>query len=182
MEDDEIKVLAARDRQAAMREVVRRHRPRLLRHASSILKDPDLASDVCQEVFIKAMHEPRFFDPEFRMGAWLYRVANNLCLNMVRDRRRRGDILAGMPTPKSAAPEQMEAVLSEQRQDHLSAAMQNLSDHHRRILHERFYKDLSYQEIAEVLDIKLGTVMSRLSRAKNALLEVLEGGPPVAEL
>ncbi|MCB9680285.1 MAG: RNA polymerase sigma factor [Alphaproteobacteria bacterium] len=180
-DEDAIKRVAALDKQAAMAMVVRQHRPRLLRHASGILKDPDLAGDVCQEVFIKAMHEPRFFDADFRMGAWLYRVTSNLCLNMVRDHRRRGDILADMPTPRSAAPEQVDAVLDEERHDQVQTALAALSDHHRRILQERFYQDLSYNEIADVLDIKLGTVMSRLSRAKSALLQVLDG-TPLAEL
>jgi RNA polymerase sigma-70 factor (ECF subfamily) len=161
--------------------VVAHHRPRLQRLGTRILKDPDLAADVCQEVFIKAMHEERFFTPEFRMGAWLYRVTHNLCLNMVRDRRRRGDILAGMDTPRSAAPHQVDVVLDDERSDRIRQAMEHLSANHRRILQERFYEDLSYSEIAEVLDIKLGTVMSRLSRAKSALLQILEG-TSIAEL
>jgi RNA polymerase sigma-70 factor (ECF subfamily) len=170
-----IKELAKTDPQAAMAQIVDAHRRRLIRHATSILKDRDLAHDVVQEVFIKAMREPRFFQPEFRMGAWLYRVTNNLCLNSVRDRRRRGDILANMQTRRSADADQMVSVLDQQRQTHLTSAMERLSTNHRRILEERFYRDLSYNEIAEVLDIKLGTVMSRLSRAKSALLKVLDG-------
>lgn len=174
-EEAAIKQLAATNPQAAMAQIVARDRSRLLRHATSILKDRDLAHDVVQEVFIKAMREERFFQPEFRMGAWLYRVTNNLCLNMVRDRRRRGDILANMDTRRSSDANQVEAVLSQQRESHLGTALGRLSNNHRRILEERFYSDLSYTEIAEVLDIKLGTVMSRLSRAKSALLKVLDG-------
>ena len=174
-EEAAIKKVAATNPQAAMAQIVARDRARLLRHATSILKDRDLAHDVVQEVFIKAMREDRFFEPEFRMGAWLYRVTNNLCLNMVRDRRRRGDILANMDTRRSSDADQVKAVLSQQRENHLGTALERLSNNHRRILEERFYSDLSYTEIAEVLDIKLGTVMSRLSRAKSALLKVLDG-------
>ncbi len=176
-EAESIKALAQADRQAAMAVIVDRHRPRLLRHATSILKDRDRAYDIVQEVFIKAMREPRFFDEGFRMGAWLYRVTNNLCLNNVRDRRRRGDILAAMPSARSTEPRQPTRVLQQQRQGQINDALSHLSDNHRRILEERFYRDLSYGEIADVLDIKLGTVMSRLSRAKAALLKVLEGTP-----
>ena len=74
LDDEDIKRMSAVDRQLAMAHAVRKNRPRLHRHATSILKDPHLAADVCQEVFIKAMREPRFFAEEFRMGAWLYRV------------------------------------------------------------------------------------------------------------
>ncbi|MCB9666237.1 MAG: RNA polymerase sigma factor [Alphaproteobacteria bacterium] len=177
LDDDGVRTLAATDPQAALAAVAHAHRGRLIHLASSILRDRDLAGDVVQEVLIKAMHEPRFFDDGFQRGAWLYRVTRNLCLNMVRDRKRRGDILAGMDTPRSASPDQVGSVLGEQRHDLVQQALANLSAHHRRILEERFYNDLSYAEIAEVLDIKLGTVMSRLSRAKTALLRALDGQP-----
>lgn len=175
LDDDAIRAIARDGRDAAHAHVVTRHRPRLVRLATSIVKDRDLAGDIVQDVFIKALHEPRFFDEGFRMGAWLYRVTRNLCLNTVRDRRRRGDILAAMPTPRSAAPKQVDAVYADERHDAIRDAMDHLSQDHRRILHERFYEDLSYAEIAEVLGLKLGTVMSRLSRAKRALHDVLEG-------
>jgi RNA polymerase sigma-70 factor (ECF subfamily) len=181
LEEARIKQVATHDRQRAIAMVVERHRPRLVRHASSILRDHQLASDMVQEVFIKAMHEPRFFDPEFRMGAWLYRVTNNLCLNKVRDRRRRRDILANMDTAKASHAAQVELVYGDECRSQMEEALAQLSVNHRRILHERFYRDLSYAEIADVLDIKLGTVMSRLSRAKSALLQVIDG-TPVADL
>lgn len=174
-EDDAIRELAASNRQAAMDAVVRKHRDRLFRHAAHILRDNDQAWDVCQEVFIKAMHEPRFFDDGFRMGAWLYRVTSNLCLNLVRNRRRRTDILHTYPQRQAHEAQQPEVVEAAEKQSQLQDALGRLSGNHRRILEERFYHDLSYSEIAEVLDIKLGTVMSRLSRAKDALMQVLDG-------
>lgn len=177
IEDDVLAALAATDRQAALAEVVRQERSRLLRTARGILKDADLAGDAVQDVFIKAMHEPRFFDVGFRRGAWLHRVTRNLCLNRVRDRRRRGDILQGMDTPRSATARQHDHVLADERHTAIREAMGRLSEAHQQILEERFYRDLSYAEIAEVLDLKLGTVMSRLSRAKQALMGVLEGEP-----
>lgn len=174
LDDADIKSLAARDPRAAMALVVHRHRPRLLRHAQGIVRDPDVACDVVQEVFIKAMREPRLFEEEFRIGAWLYRVTANLCLNTVRDSRRRTDILAGLQLRGDVDAGQMEAVLGEQREAQVAHAMQNLSANHRKILQERFYQDRSYTEIAETLDIKLGTVMSRLSRAKAALVDLMD--------
>lgn len=176
-DDEAIEAMAAVDRQQALGMVVQRHRARLVRHAASILKDRERAHDAVQDVFIKAMREKRFFDAGFKRGAWLHRVTNNLCLNMVRDRRRRGDILANMDTPKSAAPRQEATVTHAERADRMREALSRLSEPHRRILQERFFSDLSYNEIAEVLDLKLGTVMSRLSRAKSALSAVLDGEP-----
>jgi RNA polymerase sigma-70 factor (ECF subfamily) len=168
--------LAARDVNAALAEVARAHRRSLERHAASILRNEELAADAVQDVLIKAMREPRFFDAAFNRGAWLHRVTRNLCLNRVRDRRRRGDLLAALPADNAHEASQPHQVLDRERHAVMRAALSRLSRHHREILEERFYRDLSYAEIAEVLDIKLGTVMSRLSRAKTALLDILDPG------
>ncbi len=173
--DDDLKRLARRDRRAAMAGVVARYRPRLLRHAGGIVRDSDVAADMVQDVFIKAMREPRLFDAEFRIGAWLHRVTGNLCLNLVRDGRRRADILADMPTRRVSDPDQVSALLDDERQARVQQAIDQLTPDHQRILRERFYADRSYQEIADALELKLGTVMSRLSRAKDAITMALDG-------
>jgi RNA polymerase sigma-70 factor (ECF subfamily) len=173
-EDDDLKRLARRDRNVALNTIVQRHRPRLLRHAANIVRDEDAAADIVQEVFIRAMREPRLFDADFKIGAWLYRVTNNLALNAARNHRRRGDILAGMKMSSELAPTQLEEVQHNQRRGRVSTALECLSANHRRVLQERFYRDLSYGEIANALDVKMGTVMSRIARAKVALLELVE--------
>jgi RNA polymerase sigma-70 factor (ECF subfamily) len=176
--DEEIKSLSATHPALACELVVRKYREPLFRHARYILKDNQLAADVCQEVFIKSLKETRFFDEEFKMKAWLFRVTSNLCLNMVRDRKRRGAILETIPKKTVTHPNQFESVFCDERQQSILEAMEHLSPNHRQILMQRFYSDLSYAEIADELNIKLGTVMSRLSRAKRALLEVLTPAPP----
>lgn len=173
-DDADLKQLAGQNRAAAVSVLVHRHRPRLLRHAAGILRDDDAAADVVQEVFIKALREPRLFDTDFRVGAWLWRVTSNLCLNNVRDHKRRGDILASIPQRTAADADQVESIQGEQRHAAIEHAMGGLSAPHREILQARFYQDRSYTEIAEVLDLKLGTVMSRLSRAKAALEQLLD--------
>lgn len=177
LDDDAIKQIALTQRSRAMDLVVRKYGTQLQSHARNILKDPQLAADACQEVFIKCMHEARFFDPEFRMRAWLYRVTTNLCLNMVRDRRRRGDLIEQHMRVRSSAPDQVDRVLNGQQQRSLLTAMDSLTQDHRQILLRRYYDDLSYNELSSVLDVKLGTVMSRLSRARTALLEVIDQAP-----
>ena len=158
--EEDFKALAREDKRAATDMVIRRFRERLYYHALYIVKSPDEAYDVVQEVFIRAIREPRFFDDDFRIRAWLFRVTSNLCFNQVRDRNRRGAILDAAPREESAHGEVL-------------AAMDKLSEEHKDILVLRYYDDLSYAEIADVLDIKLGTVMSRLSRARTRLAEVI---------
>ncbi|MCB9761883.1 MAG: RNA polymerase sigma factor [Alphaproteobacteria bacterium] len=181
--DDEIKRVARHDRGEAMGLVVHRYRERLFYHAFSIVKDRQEAYDAIQEVFIKAMREPRFFLPTFGMRAWLFRVTTNLCYNIVRDKRRRSGILDRMPedsVPQGSCHSSREVVYAGELRDELLDAMTELSEDHRRILMLRYYQDLSYVEIAEALDIKLGTVMSRLSRARARLSEVVGPDHPLA--
>jgi RNA polymerase sigma-70 factor (ECF subfamily) len=114
----------------------------------------------------------------------LFRVCTNLCYNIVRDKKRRGGILENLgrqkisDRPPSAADHATHREMSGQ----MVVAMERLSMAHRTILLLKYWDDLSYLEISEVLDIKLGTVMSRLSRAKEKLAEVLsEEGPAMLE-
>lgn len=174
LDDAEIRELALKNRAAAADAAVRKYRDPLFHHAAYILKDWTEATDVVQEVFIKALREPRFFGPEFNMKAWLFRVTSNLCFNIRRDRRRRSAILDANPQASSAAASQGEVVLRTQQQRQIMAGIEQLGEHHREILVLRYYSDLSYAEIADVLDVKLGTVMSRLSRARVQLLDVLQ--------
>jgi RNA polymerase sigma-70 factor, ECF subfamily len=171
--DDEIKRIARDDRRAAADWLIRRYREPLFHHAAWIVKDWEEAVDVAQEVFIKAMREPRFFEDDFKMKAWLYRVTSNLCFNLVRDRRRRHAILETVPRDTADSGGQSDAVFHSERQERILSAMDRLSEDHREILMLRYYSDLSYAEISDALGIKLGTVMSRLSRAKGTLVEYL---------
>jgi len=173
-DDDEIKALAEVDRRRAADALVRRYRDGLFHHAAWILKDWQEAIDVTQEVFIKAMRERRFFDEGFKMKAWLFRVTSNLCFNMRRDKKRRAGLLEKHPRPRSTQADQIEIVYADERQKEILDAIEEMTPKHAEILKLRYYGDLSYKEIAETLDIKLGTVMSRLSRARGKLMEVLE--------
>ena len=182
--DADLKELAVRDRDQAMDLVVERYRARLVHHAFGIVKDQEVARDAVQEVFIKAMRERRFFDRDFEMRAWLFRVTRNLCFNIVRDRRRRSGILANMPeesVPQGRNRAVGDTVYGGEVRAELLTALQELTPNHREILMLRYYGDLSYAEIAQELEIRLGTVMSRLSRARSSLHRVLGDGHPLAE-
>jgi RNA polymerase sigma-70 factor (ECF subfamily) len=174
LDDDHIKDVARTDRRQAADLVIRKYRDAIFHHAVHIVKDYQEAIDVTQEVFIKAMREPRFFGDEFKMKAWLYRVTSNLCFNLVRNRKRRTAILDTMPKATKTEPIQLEDVLEDERQGEIMEALDQMTDDHKKILMLRYYGDLSYAEISDTLGIKLGTVMSRLSRAKSRLMEVLD--------
>ncbi len=173
-QDEDIKALSAENPRLAMDMVIRKYRDRLFRHAWYITKDGQEAYDVVQEVFIRAIREKRFFNEDFRQKAWLFRVTSNLCFNLVRDRKRRSAILETVPQARRADADQLETVFEGEQRKEVLAAIDQMTPDHREILLLRYYEDLSYAEIAEVLDIKLGTVMSRLSRARRRLQEVMD--------
>jgi len=174
--EDEIKAIAVRDRNRAFDLLVRKYRDRIYYHAMYITKDSQEAFDVAQDVFVRGYHESRMFDEGFKMKAWLFRVCTNRCYNIVRDKHRRGGILDRLGKANDALREHhraIDSVLEKELSREMAAALSHLTPEHRSILILRYYDDLSYQEIADTLQIKLGTVMSRLSRAKARLAEQL---------
>jgi len=175
--DEQISETARSDRDRAFDMLVRKYRDRIYYHALYITKDSEEAFDVAQDVFVRAYHEPRLFNDGFRAKAWLFRVCTNRCYNIVRDRNRRGAILERVGKQKQALVEHhkaIDSVVAKELSASMATAMDKLSPEHKTILLLRYFDDLSYKEIADTLQIKLGTVMSRLSRAKVRLSQVLE--------
>ena len=172
--EEDIKQLAVRDARSAMELVIQKFREPLYFHARYILKDHQEAYDLVQEVFIKGMRESRLFDEDFKIKAWLFRVTTNLCFNQVRNRKRRGALLDTMMKPEAVGADQFKSVFEGEQREEVMAALDQLSEDHREILVLRYYDDLSYSEISDVLKVKLGTVMSRLSRARLRLLDVMK--------
>ncbi len=170
----DIKKLAANNSRTAMEMVIRKFREPLYFHARYIVKDHQEAYDLVQEVFIKAMREDRLFDEDFKIKAWLYRVTSNLCFNQVRNRKRRGAILDTMVKPEAFGADQIETIFAGEQRSEVMTALEQVSEDHKQILLLRYYDDLSYAESADVLQVKLGTVMSRLSRARMRLMEVMQ--------
>jgi len=170
----DIKKLAASNTRAAMEMVIRKYRQPLYFHARYIVKDHQEAYDLVQEVFIKAMRETRLYDEDFKIKAWLFRVTSNLCFNAVRNRKRRGVILDTMMKPEAFGADQLETIFAGEQRGAVMAALEVLTEDHKQILLLRYYDDLSYAEIADVLQVKLGTVMSRLSRARMRLMDVMQ--------
>jgi RNA polymerase sigma-70 factor (ECF subfamily) len=175
--EGEIKTLAQSNPRSAMEMVIQKWRQNLFYHAMYIVKDGQEAYDIVQEVFIRAMRERRFFNEDFKMKAWLFRVTSNLCFNTVRNRKRRGVLRETMIRPAPQQANQLEQVFADEQRSTVLTAMDELSENHREILVLRYYDDLSYAEIAQVLGVKLGTVMSRLSRARQRLSDVMGEAP-----
>jgi RNA polymerase sigma-70 factor, ECF subfamily len=135
---------------------------------------PSSVDDVAQEAFIRVVRGVARFDPSgpARLSTWILTVATRTCLNALRGRNRDApleDHAAAMDP--AASPEQL--ALDRERGHRIEAAMAALPAEMRAVLVLRAYHDLDYPEIAAALDLEVGTVKSRLSRARTALRQVL---------
>ncbi|HMB59019.1 MAG TPA: sigma-70 family RNA polymerase sigma factor [Xanthomonadales bacterium] len=139
--------------------------------ALQILGNPDDAADAVHDSFAVALQKPDVFDAsKGPLRPWFLRVVRNRCIDLLRRRREQESGIDEL-THQSADPEQ--ALQFEQRDEDIHLAMARLGSEQRQIIVLRDFMDLSYAEIAAVLDIALGTVMSRLHRARLALRKEL---------
>jgi RNA polymerase sigma-70 factor (ECF subfamily) len=177
--------VASGDR-AAFADLVERHHRRLLRVCERLLGDAEEARDAVQEVFLKVLTKAGGFRPRALVSTWLYRVAVNHCLNVLRRRRlRRWVSLSAAEDEEGSAPfeppeeradphRQLDARRQWQR---VQRAIDGLPPSQRAVLVLARFEELSYKEIAETLGISLGAVESRLFRAMRALERAQEGTP-----
>jgi RNA polymerase sigma-70 factor (ECF subfamily) len=158
----------------AFEEIVRRHQRRVYGVAFRIVRRHDVADDVAQETFLRAYQSLASFDLGRPFGPWIGKIAANLAINHVRSPRFREEPLpeahAETPAP-DASP--LRGVLEDESRATLEAALGGLPAEQRAVFVLRVMDDLSYREIAQSLGISMGTVMSRLSRAREKLREAL---------
>lgn len=140
--------------------------------AIQILGNPDDAADAVQDALATALEKPAAYDDgRGPLKPWFLRVVRNRCFDQLR-RRRPNDLPVEELVDTRKTPEQ--ALQIAQQDAELKRALTAITADQRQIIVLRDYLDLSYAEIADVLRIARGTVMSRLHRARLALKEVLE--------
>lgn len=178
--------LWAQDDDAGFERLVRRYEPRLFNYARRILGSAADAEDVFQETFLRVYaHRHRF-----RAGAlfrpWVYRIATNLCRDVLRKRKRRPTISLDSPGAgdsdsrglgermASGAPTPAEAAVGSETQARLASAVEALPLKQRTVFVMARYDELPYAEIARTLRIPVGTVKSRMNAAVNKLMDAID--------
>ena len=194
--DDRTLVKAAQTGDAqAFRALVERYQRRVVQLALAMTKDADEAMDIAQETFVRVHRYLPSFKGDSSFFTWTYRIAMNLCLDAQRRKGRlervdveQGDeaeIEAAMDPPSAALAGPQRQVLNAELRDRIEEALASLSDNHRAILLLREVEGLSYEDLAKVLGIRKGTVMSRLFHARlkmqNKLREYLGEEAPKRE-
>ena len=159
----------------AFEEMVKRYQRRVYGVARRIVQRHDVADDVTQEAFLRGYQALASFDVERPFGPWICRIAANLAVNHVRSpRAREQELPEGHLETRSNASDPLRDVLENEAQSVLQQALAGLPPDQRAVLVLRVVEDLSYREIADALQLEMGTVMSRLSRAREKLRRALE--------
>ncbi len=152
--------------------------PRLRRYARYLAGDADRADDLVQDCLARALEKIDLWQPGTNMRAWLFTMMHNLHVSNVRKAQRRPQSCE--VTPENPGPPTVGNQFDSVQLRELSDALDGLSEEHREILLLVVVEGMAYQDAADVLEVAVGTVRSRLSRAREALREALETVAPEA--
>lgn len=146
---------------------------RVYHTAFSFLHNVDDAADIVQEVFLRAYKNLTSFDVTKALFPWLYRITKNLCINAAkRSSRREGTLPVDDLLPSRSFDPVRDLTRGEEAEE-LRKAIASLEENHRNILIMKHFQDCSYADMSEILEIPIGTVMSRLYNARMRLREKL---------
>ena len=181
--DEALAKRAAAGDMSAFEELVDRHRMAVYRLARSITGNHHDADDAAQETFLRVFRSLGTYDPGRPFKPWLKRITYNTSLNTVRagKSRSRGVIAGELPEVADLSPQQPERLEAKQNAENVDQAVQALPSELRATLLLRAVEGMSYKDIATAMGVKIGTVMSRLSRARERVLDVLEPAGSVVQ-
>jgi RNA polymerase sigma-70 factor (ECF subfamily) len=184
--DQEIVALAREGREAAYRELIRRYERPVFSLILRMVRDRELAEDLAQETFIKALNAIGSYRPEFKFSSWIFKIANNAAIDHLR--RRELDTLSIDGAPHATSADDIEATalqvgdksetpLAELEARELGSAIERaigrLRPEYRSCIMLRHVEGMAYEEIAQLLDLPLGTVKTYIHRARHELRDML---------
>ncbi|UCC79505.1 MAG: RNA polymerase sigma factor [Candidatus Zixiibacteriota bacterium] len=158
--------------------LVERHQKGAYIFASGMIGNHDDAYDLSQEAFIRAYKNLNRFNPVYQFKTWFFQILSNLCKNHLRQKANRGAVITSseVTTTAAAPPHQRPDILFEKNEIKRAvwSGINELPDKFREIIVLSHFQEMPYDQIAEVLDIPRGSVMSRLYYARLKLREILE--------
>ena len=171
---------------SAFEQLLLAHQKKVYNLCLRMAANPDDALDLSQEAFIKAWRALGQYQFEASFSTWLFRLTSNVCIDFLRQKKRRqetsltenyddSDEGAELSLPDCAPLPEQQAITNETKIE-LARAMGQLAPDHREILQLRVVEDLPYEQIADILGVRVGTVKSRLARARLSLRKILKAG------
>ena len=170
----------------AFEELLLLHQKKVYNLCLRMSANQDDALDLSQEAFIKAWRSIGQYQFEASFSTWLFRLTSNICIDFLRRKKRRqetsltesyddSDEGAELSLPDVQPLPEQQAITNETKME-LAQAMAQLAPDHREILQLRVIEDLPYEQIADILGVRVGTVKSRLARARLSLRKILKAG------
>jgi RNA polymerase sigma-70 factor (ECF subfamily) len=180
IEDDERLVAKAQEGDLfSFDHLVKKYQKKIYFLAYRMMKNHDAADDIAQETFINAYSSIKSFKLGYSFYTWLYRICMNLSINHL---RRQKFVIPESHFEEETSPLEKETttedplslLVQKERERKIEQAIDSLSPKYKAVFILKVYEDLSYEEIAQTLKISLGTVMSRLFRAREKLQKLLK--------
>jgi RNA polymerase sigma-70 factor (ECF subfamily) len=174
---------AQRGDKSALNELVRKYEQRAYQFAFRLTRSPEEASDIVAEAFVRVYNALPNFKGNSQFSTWLYRILTNCFLDIRKkeSRRQTSSLESAMTTEDGELERQVEDetqdphadVVSNERMRRVHNALQKLPDYQRQMIVMYHAEQKSYEDIAAALDLPIGTVKSRLNRARLSLREIL---------
>jgi RNA polymerase sigma-70 factor (ECF subfamily) len=171
--DHELVTACRNGNRQGFHELVLRHKDRLYTLAVRLLGDHGEAEDITQDTFLRVYERIGEFRGEARFTTWLYRICYNLCLNRLQRKRndsREETLLEELPDLEERVPDQL---ITKERQEVVKRALSRLTPEFREVIALYYTGQLSYDEVAMLLELPIGTVRSRLHRGRAELKDIL---------
>jgi RNA polymerase sigma-70 factor (ECF subfamily) len=176
--DEELAALVQGKNEQAFGVLMSRYQPKLLRYGRKFLSENAPIEDVVQEVFIKTYQNIQSFDVTRSFSPWIYRIAHNMFVNTLRHNSRMPFITVDLDMFSAHSAYEIDPAADEEREHArvlVDRGLKALSPIYREVIILYNLEHLSYQEIADVLHVPIGTVGIRLRRAREALKNYVEG-------
>jgi len=162
---------------AAFEELVQRYKRAVFAYARTFTGSRQDAEEVTQDVFVKIYRAAHRFDDQYSFTTWLYKITSNTCKNKLRSRRQPAVSLDDEDSPiVTVSPDTgpLEAYSRKIEIDEVRRAIAELPPRYREVLYLRYVENLSYKEIAEVMDLTMGNVEARIFRGKDKVRRILQ--------
>lgn len=182
MTEQELVARAKAGDQSAFEQLVLDNQNKIYSLAFRMVNDREEAADLAQEAFLKTWQGLPAFQGDSSFSTWVYRLASNVCIDFLRKQKRRREVEpalslddeeSGWTEPADWDQDPQRHLERTERSRAVDRGLKALPDHHRQVLVLRELSGLSYQEIGQALDLDMGTVKSRIARARLALRKIL---------
>jgi len=183
LEDDALVKKAIGGDESAYTQIVNKYERALYFHILKMIKDREQVEDLVQETFVKAFDNLNTYSTNYAFSTWLYRIATNHTIDYLRKKKlktlsinepvktKEGDMEMQLPDETASTDR---SIIQKQRQKIVQKAIDELPEKYRRVIEMRHMEEKSYQEIADVLDLPLGTVKAHIFRARELLYKALK--------